>query len=40
VRDLYRWDRALYGEKLLSKVSKETMFTPVLSNYGYGLQLG
>jgi D-alanyl-D-alanine carboxypeptidase len=40
VRDLYRWDRAYYGEKLLSKASKEAMSTPVLNNYAYGLQVG
>jgi beta-lactamase family protein/transcriptional activator len=36
VDDLYRWDQALYGEKVLSTASKEKMFTPGLSNYGYG----
>ena len=34
--DLYRWDQALYGEKVLSAASKEKMFTPGLSDYGYG----
>lgn len=36
VRDLYRWDRALYTDKVLSKASREKMWTPVKNNYGYG----
>lgn len=28
VQDLYRWDQALYGEKLLPKEWKEKLFTP------------
>jgi CubicO group peptidase (beta-lactamase class C family) len=36
VEDLYLWDQALYTEKLLSKKSLDTMFTPVKNNYGYG----
>jgi CubicO group peptidase (beta-lactamase class C family) len=36
VEDLYLWDQALYGDKILSAKSKELMFTPNLSNYGYG----
>lgn len=36
VEDLFLWDQALYGEKILSAKSKELMFTPNLSNYGYG----
>lgn len=34
--DLYRWDRALYTEKILSKASLEQMFSPYTENYGYG----
>ena len=34
--DLYRWDQALYTEKLLSKKSLAMMFTPFKGNYGYG----
>lgn len=34
--DLYKWDQALYTEKLLKKESLEKMFTPGLNNYGYG----
>ena len=37
VRDLYKWDRALYGNKILSKESLQKMFTPGKSNYGYGI---
>ena len=36
VLDLYKWDQALYTDKLLSKQNKEIMFTPFLSNYAYG----
>ena len=36
VEDLYLWDRALDGDKLLPAKTKERMFTPVLQNYGYG----
>src|ERR1041384_3915949 len=36
VEDLYLWDQALYGEKILSPKSKELMFKPNLNNYGYG----
>ncbi|MBO8155541.1 MAG: beta-lactamase family protein [Bacillaceae bacterium] len=36
VEDLYLWDRALYSEKLVSKESIKTMFTPNLANYGCG----
>jgi len=35
VDDLLLWDQALYGERVLSAASKEKMFTPGLSNYGY-----
>ncbi|HJQ40613.1 MAG TPA: serine hydrolase [Thermoanaerobaculia bacterium] len=36
VEDLYKWDRALYGDKLLSADLKKTMFTPLLQNYAFG----
>ena len=39
VEDLYKWDRALYGTKILSAKSKALMFTPGLSNYGYGFDI-
>jgi len=34
--DLYKWDRALYTEKILSRASLDQMFTPALNGYGYG----
>ncbi len=37
VEDLYLWDQALYTDKVLSEKSKELMFKPGLSNYGYGV---
>lgn len=37
--DLYLWQKALYGDKLLSKENRELMFTPNLGNYGYGLYI-
>ena len=36
VEDLYIWDQALYGEKVLPSKAKERMFTPGLGNYGFG----
>ena len=39
VEDLYLWDQALYGDKLLSAKSKELMFKPGLSHYGFGLNI-
>lgn len=36
VEDMYKWDRALYTEKILKKESLEKMFTPGLNDYGYG----
>jgi CubicO group peptidase (beta-lactamase class C family) len=36
VEDLFLWDQALYGDKVLSTASKELMFKPNLENYGYG----
>jgi CubicO group peptidase (beta-lactamase class C family) len=36
VEDLYLWDQALYGERVLPSKAKERMFTPVLGNYAYG----
>jgi CubicO group peptidase (beta-lactamase class C family) len=37
VDDMYKWDRALYSNTVLSDVSKQKMFTPGKSNYGYGI---
>lgn len=36
VRDLARWDRALYTGRVLSKASREKMWTPAKNNYAYG----
>jgi CubicO group peptidase (beta-lactamase class C family) len=36
VEDLYRWDRVLNTEKVLSKKSLDAAWTPALNNYGYG----
>ena len=36
VKDLYLWDQALYTNKILSEESKKKVYTPFLSNYGYG----
>ena len=32
VEDLYLWDQALYTDKLISKETKEKMFTPLYIN--------
>jgi len=36
VEDLYKWDRALYTDKLLPPDLKKTMITPVLNDYAFG----
>jgi hypothetical protein len=36
VEDLYKWDQALYTDKLISNDLKQKLFTPNLENYGYG----
>jgi tetratricopeptide (TPR) repeat protein len=36
VEDLYKWEQSLYEDKILSAESKKLMFTPGLSDYGYG----
>jgi CubicO group peptidase (beta-lactamase class C family) len=36
VRDLYKWDRALYTEKLVSRATLNEMFKPRRQSYGYG----
>lgn len=36
VEDLYRWDQALYTDKLLSASAKAKLFTPFRDDYGYG----
>lgn len=37
VGDLYKWDRALYSNSVLSEASRKKMFTPGMSNYGFGI---
>ena len=37
VEDLLRWETALFGGKILSRASLETMMTPVKQDYGTGL---
>jgi len=39
VEDLLKWDQSLYEDKILSAASKKLMFTPGLSNYGYGFDI-
>jgi CubicO group peptidase (beta-lactamase class C family) len=39
VEDLYLWDQSLYDDKILSARSKELMFKPNLSDYGYGFAI-
>ena len=39
VGDLYLWDQALYGEKILKKSSLDAMFTAVRNDYGYGYSI-
>ena len=38
-RDLFKWNESLYEDKILSAESKKLMFTPGLSNYGYGFTI-
>jgi CubicO group peptidase (beta-lactamase class C family) len=36
VLDLYKWDRALYGNDLVAKATRRKMFKPFLQDYAYG----
>ena len=36
VDDMYKWDRSLYTDKVISQASFEKAFTPRLNKYGYG----
>lgn len=36
VEDLYRWDRAFYGDRLVPAELKQKMLTPGLQHYGFG----
>lgn len=44
VEDLYKWDRALYEDEILTEESRKLMFTPHMrdgdSQYGYGWAVG
>ncbi len=40
VGDLYKWDRALYTEKLVSKAGLARLFTPFKGDYAYGWEIG
>jgi CubicO group peptidase (beta-lactamase class C family) len=37
VEDLYKWNQALYGNKIISQASLTKMTTPYMNHYGYGL---
>jgi CubicO group peptidase (beta-lactamase class C family) len=39
VEDLFLWDQALYGERLLPAKLRELLFKPNLESYGYGWAL-
>jgi len=39
VMDLYKWDRALYDNNLLSKETWNEAWTPGLANYGFGWRI-
>ncbi|MHC4512358.1 MAG: serine hydrolase domain-containing protein [Planctomycetota bacterium] len=36
VQDLWKWDRALHTDKVLSKKARQKLFHPVLKDYAYG----
>jgi CubicO group peptidase (beta-lactamase class C family) len=36
VEDLYKWERAIYTDKILESASWKAVFTPHKNNYGYG----
>jgi CubicO group peptidase (beta-lactamase class C family) len=45
LEDLYRWDRVLYDESILTAASREALFTPWAdtgqgAHYGYGWDIG
>ncbi len=35
-RDLYKWDQALYTERLVPRAAIDSIFTPGIGDYGYG----
>jgi len=40
VGDLLLWDKALTADRLISRASRDAMFTPVKDGYGYGWFVG
>ncbi len=38
-KDLYKWDRALYTDQILTDKSLKQMFTSGLGNYGFGFKI-
>ena len=40
VEDLYKWDRALYTDKLIPREAMTRLFTPFKGTYGYGWSVG
>lgn len=38
--DLLRWDQALYTDRLVSRRTRDEMFTPYRNGYGYGWEIG
>jgi len=38
--DLFKWDRALYADTLVSQKSLDEIFTPYKGGYGYGWSIG
>lgn len=39
IDDLFKWDRALYTDKLISSETLKLAFTPALDNYGFGWRI-
>jgi CubicO group peptidase (beta-lactamase class C family) len=37
--DLLIWDQALHSDRVISRTSREAMFTPFLNDYAYGLRV-
>ncbi|HWL40279.1 MAG TPA: serine hydrolase domain-containing protein [Gemmatimonadaceae bacterium] len=35
-RDLYKWDQALYGQRLVKQAALDSIFSPGIGGYGYG----
>lgn len=39
IEDLYQWNKALFGGKIISSTMMDKMTTPYLNKYGYGLRI-